>query len=279
MYFLTRFLREPLVHFLAIGAALFLVYGLVTPTERNNDKALIVSSAMQKNIGAQFEATRMRPPNAEEMNALIQNYLREEVLYRRAVEMGLDTNDTVVRGRMRQKMEFFADSGARLLQPTDVELQAVLDATPEKFSSPARIAFRQVYLGQSPTKEFVQGISDQLSVIGNSEDFVNLGERTLLPTQMPMTASQGISGVFGPDFATAIEELETGIWAGPVISGYGVHLVNVTEKSDAKPFTVGEIRDTLVREWQFAKSAEIKEKQFADLLLNYDVVIEEGTTE
>ena len=88
----------------------------------------------------------MRAPTGDEMDALIQNYLREEVLYRRAVALGLDTNDTVVRGRMRQKMEFFADSGTRLLEPSDAELQAVLDAAPEKFSQPVQISFRQVPL-------------------------------------------------------------------------------------------------------------------------------------
>ena len=279
MSFLNRFLREPLVHFLALGAALFVVYGLVAPADRNTDKTLIVSTAMQKNISAQFEATRMRAPDADEMEALIQNYLREEVLYRRAVALGLDSNDTVVRGRMRQKMEFFADSGARLLEPTDAELQAILDATPEKYSKPVQIAFRQVYLGEWPTEGFVQEVLDQLAAIGDTEEFVELGERTLLPSQMPMTSLQGVGGVFGPNFAAAIEQLETGVWVGPVVSGYGVHLVQVTEKSETKRFTVDEIRDTLVREWQFTKSAEIKDKQFADLLLNYDVVIEESPAE
>lgn len=276
MNIIRRFLSEPLVHFIAIGAALFVLYGLVVPKSQNSDTTIVVSVAMQENIAARFQASRQRPPTSAEMDNLVQNFLREEVLYRQAVALGFDQNDTVVRGRMRQKMEFIADSGARLLQPEEAELQAVLDADPVKFSRPGVVTFRQVFLGERPGDAAVRAVEAQLGDIGLSGDFADLGVRTLLPHDMGDASRRNIGGVFGPDFAEAVEGLEIGEWLGPVTSAYGQHFVYVSGKTDAVLMSVDDIRDTLVNEWRFAKTAEIKDKQFSDLLEKYDVVIESG---
>lgn len=273
---LRRIFREPLVHFMLIGAALFFLFAAITPARQNNETIIIVSSTLQDNIAARFKSTRQRLPTAPEMENLIQNHLREEVLYRQAVALGFNNNDTVVRGRMRQKMEFVADSAARLIEPEQAELQAILDADPEKYSTPGQITFRQVYLGDQTDTGFVTSVKEQLDEIGLSEGVVEIGVRTLLPHEMDAASTRNIGSVFGPNFAAAVEELETGIWSGPLVSAYGGHFVYLIEKTASAPLKVEDIHDTLVNEWRFTKSQELKDKQFEDLLAKYEVIIEIG---
>ncbi|MGR3661739.1 MAG: hypothetical protein ACU0CA_11225 [Paracoccaceae bacterium] len=255
---------------------MFFLYAAVTPARQNNENTIVVSSALQDNIAARFKSTRQRLPTDSEMENLIQNHLREEVLYRQAVALGFNNNDIVVRGRMRQKMEFVADSAARLIEPELEELQAILDADPEKYSTPGQITFRQVYLGDQTDSGLVTSIKEQLDEIGLAEDFVEIGVRTLLPHEMEAATIRNIGSVFGPNFATAVEELETDVWSGPLVSAYGGHFVYVINKTASAPLMVEDVQNTLVNEWRFAKSQELKDKQFQDLLAKYEVIIETG---
>lgn len=271
---ILRFLSEPLVHFLLIGAALFAFYQVTNPVPVETGQTIVITQSRLDNLRAEFQATRQRNPSEEEMAAMINNFLREEVLYREAVRLGLDQNDSVVRDRMRQKMEFLADTSAELLTPTDEDLQAVLDENPEAYSQPGQFAFKQVYLGESPSDDMAREVIDQLDAIGDGDGFQDLGQATLLPKEMPLTIIRNISSTFGAEFAAVLQDLEPGLWTGPVRSAYGLHFVYITDETAAQVPDLDDVRDEVASEWYYIKGSELQDAQAEALLGTYDVIIE-----
>lgn len=271
---ILRFLSEPLVHFLLIGAALFAFYQVTNPVPVETGQTIVITQSRLDNLRAEFQASLQRNPSEEEMTAMINNFLREEVLYREAVRLGLDQNDSVVRDRMRQKMEFLADTSAELLTPTDEDLQAVLDENPEAYSQPGQFAFKQVYLGESPSDDMAREVIDQLDAIGDGDGFQDLGQATLLPKEMPLTIIRNISSTFGAEFAAVLQDLEPGLWTGPVRSAYGLHFVYITDETAAQVPDLDDVRDEVASEWYYIKGSELKDAQAEALLGTYDVIIE-----
>lgn len=275
MDLLRRIIREPLFHFLVIGAGLFVTYSLANPNSSAPPDTLIVSQSQQRMLETQFEGVWKRPPTSDELDALVQDYLREEVLYREALALGLDQNDTIIRRRLRQKMEFFAESGAALLEPTDADLSELLKASSERYLRPATIAFQQVFLGEEISSDEADTILATLDEAGQSDAFLELGHRTLLPAAMPATPAPGIERVFGPDFALSLTNVEPGKWQGPVKSAYGMHFVRVASRTPEELPQIDMVRVQLERDWQHAKAKEIKDLQVNALLSQYSVEIEE----
>lgn len=271
---ILRFLSEPLVHFLLIGAALFAFYQVTNPVPVETGQTIVITQSRLDNLRAEFQASLQRNPSEEEMTAMINNFLREEVLYREAVRLGLDQNDSVVRDRMRQKMEFLADTSAELLTPTDEDLQAVLDENPEAYSQPGQFAFKQVYLGESPSDDMAREVIDQLDAIGDGDGFQDLGQATLLPKEMPLTIIRNISSTFGAEFAAVLQDLEPGLWTGPVRSAYGLHFVYITDETAAQVPDLDDVRDEVASEWYYIKGSELQDAQAEALLGTYDVIIE-----
>lgn len=271
------FLSEPLFHFLLIGAGIFLFFQIVRPADQDDDFTIVVTAERQDNLRAQFEATQMRAPTQDEMDALIANYLRDEALYREATALGLDKDDSVVRGRMRQKMEFFVESGTALLTPDDAELQKILDDNPERFSQPGMMAFRQVYLGENLGSEDAQEILSRLSEIGNGPEFASFGQRSLLPIEVPLSTRRRIANTFGEDFADTLQDLKRGEWVGPVRSGYGDHFIYLTDETPPVFKSVDEVRPDLMEEWRYTKANELLELQAEDLLSKYQIIIKKDS--
>ena len=139
-----KLLREPLLHFLVIGALLFGVFQLADADDEPAPGEIVVSAGQIANLEAIFSRTWQRPPSAEELDGLVEDYIRDEVLYREAVAMGLDRDDAVIRRRMRQKMEFVADVMADV-EPTDAELKTFVAEHSERFRREPHFSFSHVY--------------------------------------------------------------------------------------------------------------------------------------
>jgi hypothetical protein len=204
---------------------------------------------------------------------LIQEHIREEVYYREALVLGLDRNDTIVRRRLRQKMEFLADTGADLLEPSAGELEAWLAANEQTFRRGPRLAFEQIYLGEAPAPETIARSLNALQS-DPAADLSALGERSLLPARLGLSPPNAIDGVFGQGFFERLAELPPGTWAGPVGSAYGVHLVRIGESLAAWTPPLEEIRDNVLRDWKAAKARELRELHYARLRGRYVVEIQ-----
>ena len=272
---MQRLLREPLFHFIAIGGLIFLLFAAVDDTGESPADVIVITPGRIDQLTAGFSSVWKRIPTDDELDALIDEEVREEVYYRGALALGLDRNDTIVRRRMRQKMEFLMDTGAYLLEPSAGELEAYFAANEQTYRRGPRLAFEQVYLGETPGAETIIGALSALQsdpATGPS----TLGERTLLPAQLGLSPPNAIAGVFGKDFYELLAELPPGVWTGPVVSAYGVHLVRIRDILPARTPPLEEIRDAVLRNWLEAKAQEIRELDYAERRKHFVVDIRRG---
>jgi parvulin-like peptidyl-prolyl isomerase len=275
---IRRLLREPLLHFLLIGAALFLLFGVSNGGSSGAPRKILISEARTKALAENFAAVWMRPPTTAELKGLIDDYIAEEVYYREAVAMGLDQDDTVIRRRLRQKMEFISESVADSVEPADAQLQEYLAQNAGKFVRPAELTFRQVYLSAERRGDAVRADAEkllaELQVDRGTADRAEVGDSTLLPALMEAASPQAIANAFGQEFAQQIDEAPVGQWSGPLESAYGLHLVRVDARTVGKAPTLDEIRPVVLREWQAAQRQRQGQSFLAALRDKYEVRVE-----
>jgi hypothetical protein len=271
-------LREPLVHFLLLGAGLFVAFGLVGERTGREPGEIVATQAQIESLAIGFARTWQRPPTDTELEGLIQDYIREEVYYREAMALGLDKDDIVIRRRLRQKMEFVTDDVTAQAEPTNAELSAYLKAHPETFRVERRFTFSQVYLnpdrhGQNLARD-AELLRAKLNEAGVKADVSALGDPFLLNHTFEATPGSEVAKQFGEAFATKLGALSPGQWQGPVESGYGVHLVFVGQRTGGRVPALKEVREAVRREWANAERLEANEKLYQGLLKRYKVTIE-----
>jgi PPIC-type PPIASE domain len=269
---LGRLFREPLLHFLLLGGVLFVIFGRGGPEPPAGDTEIVVTTTDIQRIAAGFSATWQRPPSENELQGAINDYIREEVLYRTGLSLGLDKDDTIVRRRIRQKMDFFLEDTVG--EPDGAELRAFFDANANKFRVEPRISFRQVFLSskRSNPKADAEALLPQLVASGPNVE--GGGDPLILPETFGLTPLSQIDAQFGEGFASELSKVEPGHWAGPLKSAYGFHLVLVTtiEPSKLPPFEG--VRDAVQREWFAGRRAIVLGQQYRKLQANYHVRVE-----
>lgn len=272
----TKFLREPLIHFLLLGAAIFAVYGLISRHRTDQPGEIVVTQGTIENIATGFTSTWQRPPTKEELQGLIRDYVREEAAYREAMSMGLDRDDSVVRRRLRQKLEFISDDLTAHTEPSDADLDAFLKAHADSFKGEPVFSFRQVYLNPQLHGANLQGdesrVLRELRTTGTNPS--SLGDPFLLDQSFDKVSLAEVKQTFGEQFASQLSELSPGQWQGPINSGYGDHFVFLSQRSESRAPTLAEVRDQVRRDWLNAKRTEAIEKFYETLLRRYTVKIE-----
>lgn len=269
---MKKFLREPLVHFAAIGAALFVLYGLLNDTDLGGtDNELVVSAGRIEQLVSIFHKTWQRPPTADELKSLIDDFVLEEVYYREAIAMGIDRNDAVIRRRLRQKLEFFTDDMSASLSPSDEELSAYIENHQPLFRTDTTYTFSQVFIN-SPAADIDRVVSESLAMLRDGKSAPQ--GSGLLPGQFDAVPSRVVNGTFGLGFAQRLDELATGEWVGPVESGLGTHLILLQDRVAGFVPELADIRSTVEREWSNQKRIETRRTINEALVANYEVVIE-----
>jgi parvulin-like peptidyl-prolyl cis-trans isomerase-like protein len=284
MPFFSKVIREPLVHFVLIGAAVFGLYALLSNTDREEarDKIIVTEGRVQQ-LAQVFAKTWQRPPTPEELRGLIDGFIKEEIYYREAIKLGLDRDDTLIRRRMQQKMEFLTEPADELLSADDVTLQALLDANKAEFRIEPRIAFRQVFLNpDKPGEPAIIRAEQTLDVLKTSEAGEvppSAGDPTLLPTTTPLSPLSDIARNFGESFAANLADLPEDQWAGPIESPYGLHLVRVTERVPGYDPELAEVRDAVEQKLRTQKRDEFQGQAYDQLLAKYEIVLPSGKVE
>jgi hypothetical protein len=274
---MKRLLREPLVHFLLLGAAIFAAYSLISKGGYDAGK-IVVTRGQLEAMQEGYVRTWQRPPTREEMEGLVRDRVREEVYYREALVLGLDKDDVVIRRRLRQKMEFVSHDVAASVEPSDPELEAYLRANASAFAVDNRYSFRQVYLnprrhGENPARD----ANDLLAVLkraGDRADFASLGDPLMIGHAFSDVSAGEVGSLFGEKFAARLGTLATGEWQGPVESGYGLHLVYIVARMESGPPPLASVRKAVLREWTGARQREAESKFYQALLRKYSVTIE-----
>jgi len=279
---LRRALREPLLHFLLLGAALFALYQLAGGG-RAPAGEITVTEGRIRNLTATFARTWQRPPTAAELDGLIEDFIREEVLYREGVALGLDRDDTVVRRRLRQKLEFISEDAAASLEPTEAQLGEFLAAHAQDYAVEGRLSFRQVFL--DPQRRGAALESDALALLdalrsrAGTPDLDRLGDRLMLEATYGDVSGTDVARLFGEAFAAALLKVPVGEWSGPLRSGYGVHLVRVDAREPGRAPPLAEVREQVRRDWAAAQRRALLDSQYQSLRQRYAIRIERAAAE
>jgi PPIC-type PPIASE domain len=273
-----KLFSEPLLHFAVVGALLFATYAWLNRDESSTSHAYRTIRITERELTWLTDTsarTWQRAPSESEFEGLIAEYLREELLAREARELELDRDDTVVRRRLAQKMNFILEGTARLAAPTDAELRARFDTDRARFRTPAKSSFRQVCF--STGKRGDRAATDarlaleQLARSDRTVDAAELGDASLLPQVLTDAEEQAIANQFGAEFAHAVGAIAPGAWQGPIESEFGQHLVLVTVRDEGRPRAFEEVRAELLDEWRREQDVAAKNAYFAGLLRKYDV--------
>lgn len=269
-----RLLREPLLHFLLIGAALFAAYGWLNPGEEAQHR-IVVSQRQVEAIAAQFQGTWQRPPTTDELRGLVDTWVRDEMLYREGEALGLQRDDPVIKRRVRQKYEVMSEEALASQPPSDADLQAYLAAHADTFRKAGRVSYEQVLVVPSGSGEDVQAAVDAArAALARGIDPSSVGRPTMLPAREDDTALDLVARDFGENFAKQLESLPLNEWSGPVESGFGLHLVRLSARTPGGVPPLADIRAAVAREWESTRRREALEAQLQALRNRYEVVID-----
>lgn len=265
--------KEPLVHFLVAGLLVFLVAswrgGSVDPA----DRTITIDAPRVTWLAGQFEQTWQRPPGPAELDALIRDYVMEEVYYREAIRLGLDQDDPVIRRRLRSKMEFLAASQVESMVPDEATLQKWLDDQPARYAGKARFSFDQVWIGSATDDGTAADAPKLLARLKQGESAASVGKAISLPASLDKADKADIARQFGDDFAEALAKGQPSDWFGPVPSGYGLHLVRIRAADvEARP-KLADVRQQVENDWRAQTLTERQARAYQVLLDGYTVKI------
>jgi hypothetical protein len=277
---LRRILREPLVHFLVLGMGLLVLYGVFRPGEDVRDDQIVVSTAQIERLAALWARQWRRPPTQQEMAGLIESHIREEVLYREAQAIGLDRDDTVIRRRLAQKIEFLAQDLALQGSPPEADLRTFFEENADKFGIPGRLSFTHLYVNRDRRGADAEDDARQiLASLREGADPGQQGDRFMLQSHYALRSRDEVARELGTAFATSVFELPVADWQGPVESGYGIHLVRVEEREEGFLPEFEAVRDQVETEYTSVKRRETNEAFYAKLREGYEIVIEQPAPE
>ncbi len=275
---MIRWLKDPLFHFLLIGAGIFMLYGWQADDDATRPDQIVFSEEHIDRLINLWERKWQRLPTQQELKGLIEQQVREEVFYREALAMGLDKDDLVVRRRMSQKMEFISNDLASMAEPDDTQLQTYLDQHSEKFAIPGRISYSQVYLNTSDRGEQVysdaEALLSELSQSTVDIDVSMAGDPFMGGYHFTDETDFGVGRIFGKAFAQRLFELPVGEWTGPIESGYGLHLVRIDSRTDSQAPSLEQVRDKVRVEWLAEQQRKTNDLLYAELRKRYDITIE-----
>lgn len=278
-----RFLRDPLFHFIVAGFVIYTGYAFISGPDSNADvtsKKIVVTQGEIEWLRSQWSSRWGRDPTEEELANLINGHVKEMVFYREALELGLDKEDVVIRRRLGQKLEFLSADLLEPELPSEEDLRAYFADNAEAYKADDRITMTQIFFNPDErgdaTVQDAEALLAQLKTAPDApRDLNNLGDKFLLPNYYAQVTSREIARQFGSGFADPVFELEPHVWHGPVLSGYGTHLVFIHDFFSAPDPVFEDVSGRVATDWLTAKREELS-KAFTDQLIGlYEVTIEE----
>ncbi|MEZ5681529.1 MAG: peptidylprolyl isomerase [Erythrobacter sp.] len=256
-------LREPLVHFLLAGAAIYLGLTWFGDPVDPASRTIVLADEDRAGIALGFERTTGRPPTDAEMAGLVDRWVREEVLYREALRLGLDQGDPVVRRRMATKMDELASAAAETATVDDATLEAWLKDNPQRFAEEGTVSFDQRYFASESAARSAMGQANPA------------GSPISLPARAEDMQLREIREVFGQQFTEGLARLEPASdWQGPVASGFGWHIIRLTSREAGELPPLAQIRERVEADWRNATIAERREQAYQLLREAYRVETE-----
>ncbi len=269
-----RLLQEPLLHFLLIGLALFVLYEKVAAPNRAGT-SIVISEAMIDQMAREHEVRWTRKPSDQELAGLVEAYVHDEILYREGLALGLDRDDALIKRRVRQKFEVIAEEQSAREPPSDAELTVYISENAGRFLLPATVSFEQIFFDNAGTPADVErAVAAARVAVARGADPRRLGQASMLPSRVENTAQDLVARDFGAGFARQVETAPLGQWSGPIASSFGAHLVRVTARTPTVLPDLDGIRRIVAREWENERRVSSRIDSYRKLRGNYTVVIE-----
>lgn len=277
---MKRLFREPLVHFLLIGVALFAVDHYVQPARgaAPSSKQIQLSLDDLAQLVLIFQSQWRREPRPEEFNQLVENRVQEEILYREALAMGLDKDDTIVKRRMAQKLQFLAEDVAAAREPKTAELKSWFEKNSAKFAEPSRVSFRHLYFspdrrGQRAREDAAKALAKLAGQPQHAKLAASLTDPFMFQDYYRYRASEFLGKEFGPKFAQAVAKLPPGSWQGPIESGLGWHLVFVDTVIPGRVPAFEEVERDVKSAWLSEQKVQAWQKAYKEMRAKYTVLL------
>ncbi|NVP57611.1 peptidyl-prolyl cis-trans isomerase [Mycoplana rhizolycopersici] len=263
-------LYSPLLHFFVLGGLVFILYNFKNPPSDRppGESVLRLTEANARKLADGFAATFQRPPTQEEYRNLVKEWVIEEASVREALALGFDNGDTVIRNRLRSKMEFLAEAPAAAMMPDDATLEAFYKANAGRFASPDQVSFEQILLPPGAKANDIEALKTKLE---SGADPTTLGSGTMLPPQVEDMSTATVEKMFGSGFGVAVAALPIRRWSGPVSSGYGAHLVRLAVRREEVLPPLDKVRDRVLAEWRADEARQMREEYNQRLLKRYTV--------
>jgi peptidyl-prolyl cis-trans isomerase C len=277
---MKKILQEPLLHFLVIGALIFVVFSVANREEVNLDeKKIVVSAGDIQRLSANWSKKWNRPPTETELQGLVESYIREEVYYREALALGLDQDDTVLRRRLMQKMEFLSNDLADLNNPDETALNDYFLENQDKYELPARISFTHIYFsldkhGNRIFNDAEKVLTDIQAASPSIPRAPERGDSFMLQYDFTLETPFEVARLFGQDFAEQLFQTETDSWQGPIESGYGLHLVKISEKVDARMPELAAVIDKARTDYMFEQRQKTNKAIYERFKERYEIIVE-----
>ncbi|HUF63041.1 MAG TPA: peptidylprolyl isomerase [Verrucomicrobiales bacterium] len=276
---MKRWLKEPLLHFVLLGALIFAVNAWREARRAAEDATarIDVTMAVVERLRAGYERQFGRPPDEDDLRGLVTAHIREEVLCREALALGLDRDDTIVRRRLAQKMEFLTDDIVGVAEPDEAALENFFAENAERYARAARVSFRHVYFSREKRGADAETLARaSLASLENGASDETMGDAFLHGFEFAEREVEELAALFGPDFAARLAALPMGAWQGPLASSYGLHLVRVEARAEAKPVTLEAVRATVMRDFNDERRRTANREVFEKLRERYQVFVDEA---
>jgi hypothetical protein len=276
---LIQLAKEPLLQFLFIGALIYGTYWLYgPPNESAGERRILVETSRIESFISQWKARWNRLPTQQELDGIINSYVREEILYRQAVAIGLNKDDPVTRRRMGQKLEFLTKNIALVVEPKEAQLEQYYADNLDDYRDPDLITFAHAFLDpdarDKTTLDDADVLLKQLRAAGIPDPSTfSTGDRFMLESHYAEISELGIRRLFGGGFSEVVMKLDPGAWHGPVLSGFGVHLVYVYEHVRAPAPDFAKVRHLVLKNWQFNHQEKFYQDFINNLKSSYEIVV------
>jgi len=277
---IARLAGEPLFHFFLIGALIYAAYAFMgNRAIEDSGKRITVTAGQISALEDAWKKRWNRPPTQQELQGVVKQFLRERVLSSEAIAMGLDKDDVVIRRRMSQKLEYLSQDLLGVGTPSDEELAAYFTKNARAYEKPALVTMTHIFF--DPDKRGDQALEEaktQKVVLANLKvaptDARSYGDQFLLQSYYPERTYAELSKLFGSGFVETLVKLSPKEWHGPVLSGYGVHLVYIHHREKARAAKLEDVKDRVLANWQDNRRKKLSEKYLSGLLDRYQVRIE-----
>ena len=273
---MKKLIKEPLLHFLCIGALVFILFSVVNQEENPvGGSRVVITTADIARLSNAWSKKMKRPPTRVELQGLIEAHIKEEVYYREALALGLDKNDTILRRRLMQKMEFLTNDLADLNQPDETDLSRYFSENQDKYKLPARISFVHIYF--SIDKRGANAVEDSKRLLSmlDERSAPGRGDRFIMGNDFVRETLSGVTRIFGSSFTKQLFTLETNTWQGPVRSTYGFHLVWINEKIAPRIPELATVVDKVSMDWMFEQRQKANKEVYERFKERYEIVVED----